>query len=67
MSEGRLRMKLVCGLGVLLEELLDYQLLGGVVHLVLGRLLELYRSRSRGLRNQYIHSFSIIDVLWFLL
>lgn len=67
MSEGRLRTKLVCELGVLLVELLGCQLLRGVIRLVSDHLLELYRSQSISLRNQYIHSFNIIGVLWFLL
>lgn len=67
MNEVHLRMKLACGLEVLLVGLLDYRLLEGVVHLVLSRLLGLYMSRSINLHSQYIHSFSIIGDLWFSL
>lgn len=63
MNEVHLRMRLACGLEVLLVELLDCQLLEGVIHLVLGRLLGLYMSQSIDLHSQYIHSFSIIDGL----
>lgn len=67
MSVRRLRMRLIYGLGVLWVGLLDYQLLTGGVHLVLGHWLGLYRSQSIGLRNRCTRSFSIIGVLWFLL
>ncbi len=63
MSAGRLRMRLVYGLEVLLVRLPDYQLLIDEVHLVLGHWLGLCRSQSIGLHSQYIHSFSIIGVL----
>lgn len=63
MSAGRLRMKLVYELEVLLVRLPDYQLLIDGVHLVLGHWLGSYRSQSIGLHSRYIRSFSIIGVL----
>ena len=54
MSGGRLQMKLIYGLEVLLAERLGYQLLAVVVHQVLGRLLGLYMNQSIGLHSQYI-------------
>lgn len=60
MSGGRLQMKLIYGLEVLLAERLGYQLLAVVVHQVLGRLLGLYMNqsiyptKSIGERNSYI-------------
>ena len=65
MSGGRLQMKLIYGLEVLLAERLGYQLLAVVVHQVIGRLLGLYMNQSIGLHSQYIRSFSIIGALWF--
>ena len=52
MSGGRLQMKLIYGLEVLLAERLGYQLLAVVVHQVLGRLLGLYMNQSIGLHSQ---------------
>lgn len=67
MSVERLRRIPVFGLSSPWVIRLDYRLLVVVVLLALALMLELCRSRSSGLHNLYIHSFSIIGVPWFLL
>ena len=66
MSVVRLLMRLVFGLLFLWVRQLDYLLLIIVVLLVLDLMLGLCKSRSLGLRSQYIRSFSIIGGLLFL-
>lgn len=63
MNVGRLRMRLIYELEVLLVGLLGYRLLKDEVHRVLGHLLGLYKSQSINLHNQCTRSFSIIDDL----
>lgn len=65
MSVGRLRMRLVFGLLILLVILLGCQLLKDVVLLVLGLELELCKSRKLSPHSLCIHSFNIIGDLWF--
>ena len=67
MSVGHLRKRLVFGLLFPWVIQLGYLLLVNAVLLVLVLMLGLYRNRSLGLHNLYIHSFSIIDALWSLL
>lgn len=65
MSVGRLRMRLVFGLLVLLVILPGCQLLKDVVLLVLGLELELCKSRKLSPHSLCTHSFSIIGDPWF--
>lgn len=66
MSEEHLLMRLIYGLLFLLEESIGCRLLVIVALRVLILVLGLCKSRSLGLRNQYIHNFSIIGGLLFL-
>lgn len=67
MSEAHLLMRLVFELVVLWVVQLGCLLLAGVVLLALSHLLGLCMSQSIGLHSLYIHNFSIIDDLLFLL
>lgn len=67
MSEGRLRMRSIYELEVLLAGLLGCRLLIGEAHLVSGHWLELCRNQSINLHSRYIRNFSITGVLLFLL
>jgi hypothetical protein len=67
MSVVHLQMRLIFGLVLLLVVQLDCQLQGVGVLRVLVLMLGSCKSRMLGLHSRYIHSFSIIDDLWFLL
>lgn len=67
MSEAHLRMRLTFGWVVLWGELLDCQLLEDEALRVLSQRLGLCMNQSRGFRNLYIHNFSTIGGLLFLL
>lgn len=63
MSAGRLRMKLIYELEVLLVKPPGYRLLTDEVRLVLSHWLELCRSQSIDPHSRYTRNFSIIGGL----
>lgn len=65
MNVGHLLRRLAFAPLALWEGLLGCPLPTSGALLVLGLMLGLYKSRNLGLRNQYTHSFSIIDGPWF--